>query len=203
MRDPSRRRFLEVAGGAAALGALSTFAAGCGDDEDEGERPTAAGAGGDLGSLNYVLRLEYIELDFYDAVIDSRVLNGRELDLVKRIRQNEEEHVEALRAAARKLGTPGGRPSTTFEATIAGGRAKVLRTAADIENLGAAAYLGEAGSIENREILATTLAIHSVEGRHAAVLNRIVGRPFLPDGALATPLTRSDVLRRVEPFLAT
>ena len=63
----------------------------------------------------------------------------------------------------------------------------VLTTAAEVENLGAAAYLGQAANIENPDILAAALAIHTVEARHAALLNTLIGEDPTPDGAFAVP----------------
>ncbi len=94
------------------------------------------------------------------------------------------------------------KPATKFDAVIAGGPDMILETAATVENLGAAAYLAEAGKIKSKEILAAALSIHTVEGRHAALLNDLVGKPFLPDGAFAKPATKDEVLKAVEPFLA-
>jgi hypothetical protein len=173
--------------------------AACGDDDDElGQK-----GGGDLEVINYALTLEFLEADFYDEVVRSGVLSGRELAIASEIRRNEQEHVDALTAAARKFGKPVARPSTSFEQVISGGRDEVLRTAAKLENLGAAAYLGQARNITSRDVLKTALAIHTVEARHAGVLNHLIGKSFVPDGALATPMTRNEVLREAEPFLAT
>ncbi len=85
---------------------------------------------------------------------------------------------------------------------LEGGPDMVLETAAAVENLGAAAYLGQAGRIESKEILAAALAIHSVEGRHAAALNSVVGKTIVPDGAFAKPASMEEVLPKVKPFLA-
>ena len=79
----------------------------------------------------------------------------------------------------------------------------ILATAADVENLGAAAYLGQAGLIESKEILAAALSIHSVEGRHAAALNTLVGKTIVPDGAFAKPASMDEVLKAVKPFIAS
>ena len=79
---------------------------------------------------------------------------------------------------------------------------KVLETAAAVENLGAAAYLGQAGRIKSKDILAVALSIHSVEGRHAAALNSAVGKTIVPDGAFAKPVSMAEVLPKVKPFLA-
>ena len=85
------------------------------------------------------------------------------------------------------------------------GATTILRTAATVENLGAAAYLGQAGRIKSKEILAAALAIHTVEARHAAALNELVGRGFrganqlegsLPSGAFAAPMSMAQVLKR-------
>ena len=78
----------------------------------------------------------------------------------------------------------------------------MLELAATVENLGAAAYLGQAANIESPEILAAALSIHSVEGRHAAVLNVLNGEPPTPDGAFAKPADMQTVLDSVQPFLA-
>jgi hypothetical protein len=196
---PSRRRFLKMAGGSAAFASFALFAAACGDDDDDAP---SAQAGGDLGIVNYALTLEYIEADFYEQVVRSGILKGRELELAKTVGENERQHINVLKVAAKRLGPSSAPPTTNFEGVLGGGRRRVLRTAAKVENVGAAAYLGQATSIQSTEILATALSIHSVEGRHAAVLSRLAGQPFLPDGALATPLGRSEVLREVQPFLA-
>jgi hypothetical protein len=95
--------------------------------------------------------------------------------------------------------------------TLDKGLMHVLETAATVENLGAAAYLGQAGNIKSKEILASALAIHSVEARHAAALNILVGRGFggkgglegaLPDGAFGKPMDMDSVLAAAKPFLA-
>jgi UDP-N-acetylmuramyl pentapeptide synthase len=79
----------------------------------------------------------------------------------------------------------------------------ILKTAASVENIGAAAYLGQAGRITSKEILAAALSIHTVEGRHAAVLNTLVGKSIVPDGAFAKPASMDEVLKSVQPFIAS
>jgi hypothetical protein len=92
------------------------------------------------------------------------------------------------------------------------GPARILRTAAVVENVGAAAYLAQAPRIKSKEVLAAALSIHSVEARHAAALNRLTGRGFagsgpldgsIPTGAFASPLPMNRVLDEVKPFLAS
>ena len=210
--DPSsRKRFLRMMGGAAAANALVIFIAACGDDDEspsgssagamtEGER---AGGAQDLEIVQYALTLEHLETDFYNAVIDAGVITDMALaEAAKMIRDNEQEHVDALTATVKKLGGTPQRPKTTFDAVLEGGPEMVLQTAAEVENLGAAAYLGQAARIQSKEILAAALAIHTVEGRHAAALNSVVGRSIVPDGAFAKPASMAEVLPKVKPFLA-
>jgi len=183
----------------AAAGGATLLAAGCGDDEEE---PREGPSRGDLDVVNYALTLEFLEEDYYKAVVSSGVLSGREADLAKKILDNETEHVLALSTVAKELGKPVERPATKFESVLSGGRNSVISVAADLENTGAGAYLAEAYKITDEEILASALAIHTVEARHAAILNLLDGRPPLPDGAFATPIERPDVERRIARFLA-
>ena len=211
-KDPSsRKRFLSMVGGAGAAGALAVFMAACGDDDEEKTGGTASenkkksgGGAADLEIVNYALTLEYLEAQFYADVIKSGVVTDKAVgEAAKRIGQNEQEHVDALLATAKKLGTPAKKPKTNFQSVIDGGEKMVLETAATVENLGAAAYLGQAGRIKSKEILAAALSIHSVEARHAAALNKIVGKSIVPDGAFAKPASMEEVLPKVKPFLVS
>ena len=96
----------------------------------------------------------------------------------------------------------GGKPAPEPKAEFPLKSAKsVLELAGTVENLGAAAYLGQAANIQSPEVLASALAIHSVEGRHAAVLNTLLGESITPDGAFAKPADVKTVLKSVEPFI--
>jgi hypothetical protein len=205
-RDPSdRKRFLRMVGGAGAAGAFSIFLAACGDDKKDKAATTAkapaAGAGGDLKIVNYALTLEYIEADFYMKVANSGLFRGNDLALIRAIGENEAEHVSALTATVKKLGgTPAARPQTKFPLQDA---KSVLMLAATVENLGAAAYLGQAGRIENKEVLAAALSIHTVEARHASALNFLTQQNVTPDGAFAKPASMEEVLPKVKPFIVS
>ena len=204
-RDPSsRKRFFKMMGGAGAVTAFSIFLAACGEDEEKESGKEKKAGGQDLEIVQYALTLEHLETDFYNAVIDAGVIKDRKLaETAKLIRDNEQEHVDALTSTVKQLGGKPKRPKTTFDKVIAGGPDLVLQTAATVENLGAAAYLGQAGRIQSKEILASALAIHTVEGRHAAALNTVVGKTIVPDGAFAKPASMAEVLPKVKPFLAS
>ncbi len=207
-----RKRFLRMMGGAGAASAFAIFLAACGDDEESSNGGPAAATGNgasggsakqDLEIVQYALTLEHLETDFYNAVIDAGVITDMALaETAKLIRDNEQEHVDALTGTVKQLGGKPQRPKTNFDAVLEGGPDMVLQTAATVENLGAAAYLGQAGRIKSKEILAAALAIHSVEARHAAALNSVVGKTIVPDGAFAKPASMEEVLPKVKPFLA-
>jgi len=208
----SRGRFLKLVGGAGAVGAFGLLVAACGGDDDKKKsnsksmtksttKSTAtmdAPKGGDLAIVNYALTLEYLEAAFYAAAIDSGLFKGAELEAIKIIGDHENQHVTALAAAAKSLGTPATAPKAKFPLDD---RMSVLKLAATVENLGAAAYLGQAANIQDPGILAAGLSIHSVEARHAAALNTLIGENFVPDGAFAKAATMDEVLKAVQPFL--
>jgi hypothetical protein len=203
----SRRRFLAVGGGSAGLAA---FLAACGSDSDTTMTSDSMGSGGgtsetaqfgkgDVGILNYALTLEYLETAFYADVVKSGLFKGADLETIRKFGMEEAEHVQALTQAVKSLG---GKPAPEPKAEFPLKNAKsVLELAGTVENLGAAAYLGQAANIQSPEVLASALAIHSVEGRHAAVLNTLLGESITPDGAFAKPADVKTVLKSVEPFI--
>jgi rubrerythrin len=206
----SRRRFLKLAG-AGAGASLTALLAACGGSSNTGAssastQSTAAargqdGTAGDVDILNYALTLEYLEAGFYAKVVDSGVLKGSEQETAKRFGAAEQAHVETIRSTIMKLGgKPVAEPKATFPLDD---RMSVLKLAATVENLGAAAYLGQAPNISSPDVLSAALSIHSVEARHAAALNNLLGRRVTPDGAFAKPASKQDVLKAVQPFLVS
>jgi len=204
----SRRNFIAIGGG----GAAAAFLAACGSDSDS-TTTTMAGGGsggteaaieeefgkGDVGILNYALTLEYLETAFYADVVKSGLFKGSDLATIRKFGKEEAEHVSALTAFVKKLGgRPAPNPKTEFPLDNA---KSVLELAGTVENLGAAAYLGQAANIKSPEVLAPALSIHSVEGRHAAALNTLLGESITPDGAFAEPADAATVLKSVEPFI--
>jgi Ferritin-like domain len=203
----SRRRFMALTGGSTAAAA---FLAACGDDDDATTTAMSGAAGGgeaaleqfgkgDVGILNYALTLEYLEAAFYADVIASGLFKGSDLATIRKFGQTENEHVKALTGFVRNAGAkPAAKPKTEFPLEDA---KSVLELAGTVENIGAAAYLGQAPNIKSRSVLAAALSIHSVEGRHAAALNTLLGKTIVPDGAFAKPADASTVLKSVEPFI--
>jgi rubrerythrin len=205
--DPSSRsRFLKQVGGAGAAGAFAIFLAACGGTDEKTTAASTTAAmkstdnASDLAIVNYALTLEYLEAQFYKDVVASGVLKGSEQDIAKMFGEQEAQHVVALKGTADKLGGAVSAPKAKFPIE---NRAQVLKLADTVENLGAAAYLGQAGNIKSPEVLAAALSIHSVEARHASALNVLLGKKPSPDGAFAVPADMKTVLAAVKPFIVT
>lgn len=209
--DLDRKRFLKMAGSAGAASFGAFVMAACGSSSKTASTTTAAasattssattgGGSGDIAILNYALTLEYLETAFYEKVIAAQLFSGKVGSLIKDFGRQEASHVVALKAAVSKLGgTPASKPNAKFPITSA---TQVAELAYTVENLGASAYLGQAANIQSPEVLASALAIHSVEARHAATLGTLVKKSVTPDGAFAKPADMSTVLAAVKPFLA-
>jgi hypothetical protein len=214
--DPvSRRKFVALTGGSSALAA---FLAACGGSDSttstsgSGTATTSSNGAippppaktfgkGDLGILNYALTLEYLETAFYQDVVASGLFKGSDLATIKKFGDEEAQHVAALTAAIKQSGgRPAPQPKTQFPLQSA---ESVLMLAGTVENLGAAAYLGQAGNIQSPQVLASALAIHSVEGRHAAALNTLLGQSITPDGAFAKPADPTTVVNSVQPYIVS
>jgi rubrerythrin len=215
--DVERRKFLKMAGTAGAGVALAALIAACGSSDDNssssttssggnaaagtGRPPAKTFGGGDLGIVNYALTLEYLEAEFYKEVAASGLFKGSKyLPTLEKFGEEEAEHVKALEATAKKLGTPAPKPKTDFKSVLKSQKT-VVDAAAMVENLGAAAYLGQAANIQSKEVLAAALSIHTVEARHAAALNTLMGQTIVPDGAFAKPASMDEVLPTVKPFI--
>ena len=224
--DEARKKFLPMTGrrigaGAAATG-LAAFIAACGSSTSStsstsSQSPASSGSSStatagsstasssgmadpsDLTIVNYALTLEYLESQFYAKVAASGLFNGKTLSVLKSFGAEEEQHVIALHKVASGLGTPAAEPMGKFPLHSAG---QVASLAGQVENVGAAAYLGQAGNIHSKEILAAALAIHTIEARHAATLNTLLKLSPTPQGAFATPMSMTQVLAIVKPFIA-
>jgi hypothetical protein len=193
----SRRKFLATAG-ASAAGA--TLLAACGSNGGAASE-TAKFGDGDVGILNFLLTLEHLQAAFYADLVESTFLTAAARQALGKFGKEEEEHIAVLTKTVNKLGgDPAPKPKADFSLKTDSG---TLELASTLENIGAAAYLGQLPNIESDSVLKTVLTIHSVEGRHAAAMNRLDGQPVTPDGAFAKPATVTAVLKAVGPFMAS
>ena len=162
--------------------------------------------GSDIDVLNYALTLEYLEATFYKQGNAANLLNGTDKDNLATIASDEQAHVDAITATIKKLGgTPVAAPTVNFGDAFAS-REKYLTTSHTFENVGVGAYLGAAGFIKNKDVLAAAASIFGVEARHAALVGSMLNLPAeggVYMGAFETPMTKDNVLAAVTPFLAS
>jgi rubrerythrin len=164
-------------------------------------RALAQDGGGDIDIVNYALTLEYLESDFYArAAKQAKGLRADERRLVIELRDNELEHVDALKATVRQLGgIPARKPTFAFGDAF-GSRAAFLKTANTLEDTGVSAYNGAAPRIESKEILVAAGGIAQVEARHAALIRLARDKPPAPL-AFDLPSSEEKVLAAVKPLM--
>lgn len=155
--------------------------------------------------LNFALTLEYLEAAFYDAGNKANgLIPGKYKTVFRTIGQHETAHVKLLQGALGSAAVSA--PGVDF--TAGGKYADVfsnfdtfLTLSQTFEDLGVAAYKGQAGNLAGTPVLTTALQIHSVEARHASEVRRI-GLKLGWDGAFDKPMTKAQVLAAATPFLA-
>ena len=154
--------------------------------------------------LNFALTLEYLEAEFYQiALRRPNLIPGRYRTVFAQIGKHEVAHVRTLSGA---LG-PAAIAKPQFDFTGRGqfpdvfsNFATFAAVANTFEDLGVAAYKGQAANLQGTPVLTTALQIHSVEARHAAEVRRVRGT-FGWDGAFDQPLTKAQVLAAAGPFI--
>lgn len=157
-------------------------------------------------TLNFALTLEYLEAAFYAQGNKSRgLIPSKYRTVFRTIGQHETAHVKLLQGVLGSAAVSA--PAVDF--TAGGQYADVfsnfdtfLTLSQTFEDLGVAAYKGQAGNLMgSAEVLTVALQIHSVEARHAAEVRRI-GLKIGWDSAFDKPLSKSAVLAAATPFLA-
>lgn len=129
--------------------------------------------------FNFALLLEYLQAAFYTDGVKRSGLRGEIRAFAETVSEHERQHVVYLRKA---LGAKA-RPRPTFEFAEATKNEKsFVATAVLLENLGVAAYNGQAANL-TKPALAAAAEIVSVEGRHAAWISALVGRNPAPRAA--------------------
>jgi len=134
-----------------------------------------------LDVLQYALKLEYLEAEFYTKAVASGIIPaGPPTGAFTTIRDHENAHVAFLKTAITASGaTPAAKPTFDFSAGNGSNNGPfkdvftnyqlLLAVAQTFEDTGVRAYKGRAAElIANNDVLTAALQIHSVEARHAS-----------------------------------
>ncbi len=161
----------------------------------------ALAQGGDADVVNFALTLEYLEADFYSTAVKKVPgLGGDLMKLAKELRDNEQAHVDALKAAVKQLGGKAvAKPTFNFGNAFSSKEA-FLKTSNVLEDTGVSAYNGAAPSIKNKDILAAAGSIVQIEARHSALIRLARGKAPAPL-AFDKASQKDAVLKAVTPFI--
>lgn len=201
--DQSRKAFMaKLMGGAAAATALavaptaSVFAGS--------KQLKHVGAGlpkGDADILNFALTLEHLETAFYTMAASKITGNTYLARLVKKLRFDEQSHVNALTAAIKGAGymPVSAAPSYKFPNVWTNHKA-FMNFAATLEDAGVHAYLGQAPNIKTPSVLLTAASIVTVEARHTGAFRALLHRDPT-DGPFDKGLTKPQILAIAGPLI--
>ena len=164
-------------------------------------RALADSGAGDVDIVNYALTLEYLESTFYTQGLKQvKGLSADDTKLAKKIRDDEDAHVDALIATVKKLGgKPAAKPTFDFGGAFAS-PAAFLKTANVLEDTGVSAYNGAATSISSVDVLGAAGSIVQVEARHAALIRLTRDRSPAPL-SFDKASQMAAVLKAVKPFI--
>jgi hypothetical protein len=152
---------------------LAALAGGVGAGVTHVGRADAAGLSkSDQAILNYALVLEYLQAAFYTEAERIGALHGRVKEQARVVGGHERAHVKAFRGV---LGSGAvAEPKFNFKG-VTESQPAFVRTAVAFEDLAVAAYKAQFPAIQAGGVLASALAVHSVEARHAAWIRRLAG----------------------------
>ncbi|MFD2247963.1 ferritin-like domain-containing protein [Pontibacter ruber] len=133
-----------------------------------------------LEVLNFALKLEYLERNFYTQALAANglITDATARGAIQKIQQHEAAHVDLLKTTIQSLnGTPIAEPTFNFGKNFPDWNTNYqtfLTLAQAFEDTGVRAYKGQAGNLINNDtVLTVALQIHSVEARHAAHIRRM------------------------------
>lgn len=126
----------------------------------------------DAAILNFALTLEYLQAAFYTETERAGAVGSELARVPRQLGSVERAHVSALKNVLGRTAVK--RPAFNFQG-VTEDQVKFLKTAVAFEDLGAAAYKGQATRVDSPALLAAAVSIHSVEARHAAWMRYLAG----------------------------
>jgi rubrerythrin len=148
----------------------------------------------DLAIVEFALTLERLEAAFYRQAVDGGALTDANIKaLANLIAGHEQTHVDTLRKVIKSLGAKvPAAPKFNFRGTTTD-QAKFISTAFVLENTGVHAYLGQAGNLKSKTLLAAAASIVTIEARHASAIAVLLNQsPFSNGSHGITPSSAFD-----------
>ncbi|CAN5887269.1 ferritin-like domain-containing protein [soil metagenome] len=209
-RTADRRSFLKWTGAAGVGLAL----AACSDDPSSPVAPNGGALGvaprgthflsptNDTEILQFALFLELLEAEFYRLAVSAGILSGKVLEVSTNVRDHEQDHVDFLQAALG--GDAFGQDDVVFDfSAVLTDQATFLDAAQAFEQTGVGAYLGALPLIQSKELRSAGGTIATIEARHTAAFRAMNGESKPAPVAFETPLTPSQVVDRINPFVVS
>jgi rubrerythrin len=188
MSGTTRADFL-VRGALAAAAAWGASAAGS-------FTSSALAKAGDVGVLDFAVRLEYIQTAFYRRA--HRVaLTPDVAKLAAQFAGHEQEHTDALLSLLTKLGPPPREPESKLPLVDEAG---FLALAQTLEETTVSVYEGVTPLLTSRDLAAAFASIVQVEARHAATVRHALGRQVAPE-PFDKPTSRAAALDALAPLV--
>src|SRR3954454_12772600 len=155
----------------------------------------------DSAILDFALRLETLEANFYDKALQQVPDMSRPVrHVIQDVRDHEHQHAETLNETILQLGISASRaPKFDFGDSFAS-QQRFLEVAKQLEETGVSAYNGAAPEMFSRRILDVAASIAQVEARHAALIRDFLGEP-ITDAAFDKPLDEPHVSDRVKAYV--
>ncbi|MEZ4676983.1 MAG: ferritin-like domain-containing protein [Caldilineaceae bacterium] len=189
----NRRNFLRASAATLVVGTLAASSLGTGHAYAQSGNAT-------IDVLNYALTLEHLESRAYSEVLAAGLVSGRARDYFQAFGAHEAAHVDALTQTIRSMGGTPVMAQQNYNWPDFQSQEEVITYFQVVEELGAAAYLGQAPKlVGGGDLLTAAVSIHNVEAQHAAALADLIG--ISPSPAFAQPKTMAEVLAVVGPIL--
>jgi rubrerythrin len=151
---------------------------------------------GDVGVLDFAVRLEYIQTAFYRRA--HRVaLTPDVAALATQFAEHEQAHTDALLSLLTKLGPEPREPRSKLPVVDQPG---FLALAQTLEETTISVYNGVAPLLTSRDLVAAFASIVQVEARHAAAIRHALGLETSPE-PFDKPTSRSAALNAIAPLI--
>jgi len=162
----SRRQVLQAGGLSAAAGVIASALPAAAKE---------ARFAGDLAILNVALGLEHQAIAAYDAGANSKLLSADQLKIAVSFQNDHKHHRDVLTSFIKRFGGTPVEPKSTYNFGTITSAADIVKLAQSLEDGAEAAYLANAGKLENHEILNAAVPILEDEVRHNTVFKQLLG----------------------------